>query len=73
LIRKTQPLPVTSEANRPISRPATAGPTTRPRLKLAALSETAFCRSSAPTISATKLCLAGVSAAVTTPSSSAKA
>ncbi len=56
-----------------ISTPATAGPTTRAVLKLALFSPTALATRSGPTISVTNDCLAGMSKAVTQPSSRARA
>lgn len=63
-----QPLPTAA-----ISRPATAGPTSRAVWKLAAFRLTALLRWAGPTISETKACRVGVSTTVTRPSSSAKA
>ena len=56
-----------------ISTPATAGPMTRALLKLALFSPTALATRSGPTISLTNACLAGMSKAVTQPSSRARA
>ncbi len=63
-----QPLPTAA-----ISRPATAGPTSRAVWKLAAFRLTALARCFGPTISETKACRAGLSTTVTRPSSRAKA
>ncbi len=64
---KAQPLPTAA-----ISRPATAGPTSRAVWKLAAFRLTALLRSLGPTISLTNACLVGLSTTVTRPSSRAK-
>ncbi len=63
LMRKTGPLPMTA-----MSRPATAGPVTRPSWKLALLSAMALDRCSRSTISGTKACRPGLSSTVIMPS-----
>jgi hypothetical protein len=64
----TQPVATTPPPSAAIRTPATAGPTRRAALKLAELRPTAFVRSSASTISDTKLWRAGASNAEATPS-----
>ena len=63
LIRNTGPVPTQA-----ISRPAIPGPTIRAALNVALLRPTALGRCSCGTISLTKVCRAGLSSAVTTPS-----
>jgi len=68
LMMKTQPGPTPA-----MSRPARPGPISRAPVKDALLRPTAFGRPSGGTNWATKVCRAGASKALATPSASAKA
>ena len=66
MIRKATGIPTAA-----MTRPATAGPTILARLNVALFSAMAFAIPSLPTISATKVCLAGLSTTATMPSAKA--